>query len=194
VCSVPLLVEEKGQRIIACNATRKFICYKDKIPSWKFPLFLRRKQNISDKTKSSASGCFNHATNGSNQKSRRHKMTKHASTSNCIGKDGGSSCSRVPLLLPLPPLLCLLPSLCMLSLLSSLPLLLLSLWHCPRAAAAANNDSRKHGTPPQPPLPLLLPSMWGGGVRALWPAIDAPFDPLSPHSQGGLGSSQRWRR
>jgi hypothetical protein len=34
------------------------------------------------------------------------KMAKHMSTSNCVGKDGGSGCGGVPSLLPSPPLPC----------------------------------------------------------------------------------------
>jgi hypothetical protein len=119
---------------------------------------------MSDKTKSSAFGYFNHATNGSNQKSRRLKMTKHASTSNCVGKDGGRGCGGMPLPLPLPLSLCLWPSLCTPLLPKLLPLLPWSPRHCPRTAATANNDSSKHGAPPKPPPPSLLPSTWGGSA------------------------------
>jgi hypothetical protein len=34
----------------------------------------------------------------------------------------------------------------------------------------------------------------GGGARALWPTVFAPFSPLPLHPQGGSGSSWRWRR
>jgi hypothetical protein len=87
-------------------------------------------------------------------------MTKHASTSNCVGKDGGGGCGGVPSLSPLP---CSLPSLCTQSLPSSLPLLPLSPWRRPRAAvaAAANDDSSEYGAPPQP----LPPNVGGGSAR-----------------------------
>jgi hypothetical protein len=91
-------------------------------------------------------------------------MTKHASTSNCVGKDGDSGCGGVPLPLPLPSspcLPCLLPSPCMPLLPLSSPLLLLSPWRCPHAAAATNNNSSNNGAPPQPLLPSLPPLTWG---------------------------------
>jgi hypothetical protein len=120
-------------------------------------------------------GYFNQATNGSNKKIRRHNMTKDASTSNCVEKDGGGSCGRVPL--PLP---CLPSSPCKLSLPLLLPLLPSSPRHCPCTAAATNDDSSKHGAPPQPLLPSLLPSTWGGSGRVgahrccpLWPIAAA---------------------
>jgi hypothetical protein len=75
---------------------------------------------------------------GANQKSRRHKMTKHASTSYYIGKDDSSGCSGVPLPLLLPTLSCSLLSLCMPSLLLLSPLSPLMPWNYPRAAVAAN--------------------------------------------------------
>jgi hypothetical protein len=90
-------------------------------------------------------------------------MTKHASTSNCAGKDGGGGCGGVPSPLPSWPLPCLPLSLCTPLLPSLLPLLPLSPWLCPCAAAAINNNSSKHGNLPQPPPPSLLPSTWGGG-------------------------------
>jgi hypothetical protein len=49
---------------------------------------------------------------GANQKSRRHTMTKHASTSNCVGKDGGGGCGGVPLPMMSLPSPCSPPSLC----------------------------------------------------------------------------------
>jgi hypothetical protein len=68
--------------------------------------------------------------------------------------------------LPPPPLLCLPQLLCTPSLLPSLPLsLLLSLlspWHHPHAAPAANDKGGEHAAPPQlPPLSFLVPT-WGG--------------------------------
>jgi hypothetical protein len=83
-------------------------------------------------------------------------MTKHASTSDCVGKDGSGGCGGVPSLSPSPPLPCLLPSLCTPLLPSLSPLLSSSLWHCPHAAATANGNSSKHGAPPQPPPQSLL--------------------------------------
>jgi hypothetical protein len=106
-------------------------------------------------------------------------MTKHASTSNCISNNGGGSCGGVPS--PSPQLPCLLPLLCTPSLPSLLPLTSLSPWRCPRSAAAANDNSSKHGAPPKPsPLSYLL-STWGGGkcaccsppCRPLWPIAAA---------------------
>jgi hypothetical protein len=123
-------------------------------------------------------------------------MTKHASTSNCVSKDGGGGRGGVPSLLPSPspsaPSPCSPPSLCMPSL---PPLSPSSPWSRPRAAAAANDDSSEHGAPPQPPPPSLLPSTWGGGVHASRPAVVAPFGPSPPHPRGGSGlSRRRWRR
>ncbi len=102
-----------------------------RLPSWKFPCLLRRKRNISDKANSSAFFVtLIMPLMGAKQKTRRQKMSKHASTSNYIGNDGGGKCGGAPLLLPcrlplppstapLPPLPspCSLPLLCTPSLL-----------------------------------------------------------------------------
>jgi hypothetical protein len=109
-------------------------------------------------------------------------MTKHASTSHCIGKDGRGSCGGVPLPLPLPPSPCLPPSLCTLLLPLSLPLLLSSPWRCPRANAATNDNSSKHSAPPQPPLSLLLLSTWGGGSTRVLARRCRPFWPIAAAS------------
>ncbi len=131
---------------------------------------------------------------GAIKKSRRHKMTKHASTSNCVGKDGSGGFRGVPLPLPLPPLLCLLPSLCTPSLQSLLPLLPLLLWCCPPTATTTNDNNSKHGAPLKPPLPSLLPSTWGGerachGPLSLPPLAHRCRIPKEDWDHLGIGGS-----
>jgi hypothetical protein len=141
-------------------------------------------------------------------------MTKHASTSICVGKDGGSGCGGVPLPLPSPPLPCSPPSLCTPSLPSSFDVVaVVTVASSPRRGRRQRQQQRARRPAATAAAVIAAVNVEGGSARVaarpicpLWPVAAAspmrigiilvsaaaavlpphPRLPLTPATTGGV--------